>query len=167
MKFGQVKHAYIKIEKGKNTTTKPKEINGLTIKTIQESEKYQYLGQEENIAYEGTINKERVSKEDLSRVKKIWSSELPAFNKTITHYAFATPVLTPRIGTIQEIKDIDIRTRNILLVTGNFHPSSDVDRLYTGQNIGGRGLRSCQRLFTSRIIVLKQHLHCNKERNQI
>ena len=69
--------------------------------------------------------------------------------------------------TIQEIKDTDIRTRKILSVTGNFHPNSDVDRLYIGLNIGGRGLRSCQRLFESRIIALKQHLHRNKERNQI
>ena len=172
MKFGQDKCAYIKIEKGKNTTTAPIEINDLTTKPIREGKSYGYLGQDENIAQEGTINKERVSKEYLSpRVKKIWSSELSASNKTIAHNAFATPVITPTIGildwTIQEIKDIDIRTRKILSVTGNFRPSSDVDRLYTGQNIGGRGLRSCQRLFTSRIIVLKQHLHCNKERNQI
>ena len=82
------------------------------------------------------------------------------------HNAFADLVITPTIGildwTIQEIKDIDTRTRNILSVTGNFHPNSDVDRLYIGRNIGGRGLRSCQRLFESRIIALKQHLHRNK-----
>ena len=153
MKFGQDKCAYIKIEKGKNTTTTPIEINGLTIKPIQEGESYRYLGQDEYIAYEGTINKERVSKEYPSRVKKIWSSELSAFNKTIAHNAFATPIITSVIGildwTIQEIKDIDIRTRKMLSVTGNFHPNSDVDRLYIGRNTGGRGLKSCQRLFES------------------
>ena len=52
MKFGQDKCAYIKIQKGKNTTTTPIEINGLTIKPIQEGESYRYLGQDENIAYE-------------------------------------------------------------------------------------------------------------------
>ena len=40
MTFGQDKCAYIKIEKGKNTTTTPIEINGLTIKPIQEGESY-------------------------------------------------------------------------------------------------------------------------------
>ena len=136
MKFGQDRCAYIKIEKGKNTTTTPIEINGLTNKPIQEGESYRYLGQDENIAYEGTINKERVSKEYLSRVKKIWSSELSAFNKTIAHNAFTNPVITPTTGildwTIQEIKDTGIGTRKILSVTGNFHPNSDVDRLYIG-----------------------------------
>ena len=162
MKFGQDKCAYIKTEKGKNTTTTPIEINGLTIKPIQEGESYRYLGQDKNIAYKGTINKDRVSKEYLSWVNKIWSSELSAFNKTIAHNAFATPVITPTIGildwTIQEIKDIDIRTRKILSVTKNFNPNSDVDRLYIGWITGG-GLRSCQCLFESQIIALKQHLH--------
>ena len=115
MKFGQDKCAYIKIEKEKNTTTTPIEINGLTIKPIQEGKSYRYLGQDENVAYEGTINKEKVSKEYPSRVKKLWSSELSAFYKTIAHNAFATPVITLMIGildwTIQEIKDTDIRTR--------------------------------------------------------
>ena len=171
MKFGQEKCAYIKIEKGKNTTTSAIEINGLKIKPIQEGESYRYLGQEENVAYEGTINKERVTNEYLSRVKKIWSSELSAYNKTIARNSFATPVITPTIGildwTIQEIKDIDIKTRKILSVTGNFHPNSDIDRLYIGRNLGGRGLRSCQSFFESRIIALKHHLHQNKDRNQI
>ena len=49
MKFGQDKYAYIKIEKEKNTTTTPIEINGLTINPIQEGESYRYLGQDENI----------------------------------------------------------------------------------------------------------------------
>ena len=94
-----------------------------------------------------------------------------AFNKTIAHNVFATPVIIPTIGIldciIQEIKDADIRTRKMLSVTENFHPNSDVDRLYIGRNIGGGDLRSCQRLFQSRIIALKQHLHRNKEKKQI
>ena len=49
MKFGQDKCAYIKIEKGRNTTKTPIEINGLTIKPIQEGESY--LDQDENVAY--------------------------------------------------------------------------------------------------------------------
>ena len=66
MKFGQDKCAYIKTEKGKNTTTTSIEINGLMIKPIQKGDSYRYLGQDENVAYEGTINKERISKEYLS-----------------------------------------------------------------------------------------------------
>ena len=47
---------------------------------------------------------------------------------------FAVPLLEPRYGildwTIQEIKNIDIRRRKVLSMTGNFHINSDVDCLY-------------------------------------
>lgn len=66
MKFSQDKCAYIKIEKGNNTTTTPTEMNGLKIKLIQDEESYRYLRQDENVAYDGPINKESVSKEYLS-----------------------------------------------------------------------------------------------------
>ena len=103
-----------------------------------------------NLHTKEQLTKKGFSKEYLSRVKKIWSSELSAFNKTIAHNAFAAPVIRLTIGILdwatQEIKDIDIRTRKNLSVAGNFHPNSDVDRLYIGQNIGGGDLRSCQSL---------------------
>ena len=63
MRFGQNKCAYSKIQKGKNTATAPIEINDLTVKPTQEGDSYPYLGQDGNVAYEGTINKEMVSKE--------------------------------------------------------------------------------------------------------
>ena len=56
----------------------------LMIKPIQEGEGYRYLGQDENVAYEGTINKERVSNGYLSRGENTSSCELSAFNKTCT-----------------------------------------------------------------------------------
>ena len=32
--------------------------------------------------------------------------------------------------TIEEIKEIDVRTRKLLTTAGNFHPNGDVDKLY-------------------------------------
>ena len=44
-------------------------------------------------------------------MKKIWTSELSAYNKNIAYNAFAVPVLIPTFGildwTIQKIKHID------------------------------------------------------------
>ena len=71
MKFGHGKYTYIKIEKRKYTTTVLIEEKGLKIKAIQEGKSYIHLGQDENVAYDRPINKEKVSKEYLSRVKKI------------------------------------------------------------------------------------------------
>lgn len=62
----QGKCNYIDNRKSKNTTTILIELNDLKINPIQEGESSRFLGQEENIAYDGPISKERVSKDYLS-----------------------------------------------------------------------------------------------------
>ena len=75
----------------------------------------------------GPLNKARVTAEYKKRVRKVWSSQLSAYN------VFALPVLTPTFGiicwTIQEIQNLDIITRKTLNMTGNFHRISHIDRL--------------------------------------
>ena len=87
----------------------------------------------------------------------------------IVHNAFAVPILIPTIGvldwTIGEIKGIDVKTRKILTLTRNFHPNSDVDRLYMQKSLGGSGLRQVQSSYESRIITIRQHLINNLHRN--
>ena len=104
-------------------------------------------------------------------MRKIWSSELSDFNKVIAHNSFAVPVITPTIGiidwTIDGIRQVDINKRNLLTLTGSFHPNSDVDRIYISRTKGGRGLRSIRTLYESRIISLRQHLLRNANRNEI
>ena len=107
MNFGQDKCAHLVIEKGQiKHNGQHLEMNGVKIQQVDEGECYKYLGQDENISYVGTVNKERVCKEYFTRVRKIWKSKLSAFNKSITHM-FAVPVLKPTYGildwTIQEI----------------------------------------------------------------
>ena len=48
--------------------------------------------------FDGPVNKERVTKEYFTRVRKIWTSELSAYNKVIAHNSYALPVLVPTIG---------------------------------------------------------------------
>ena len=51
-------------------------MSNLFIKLIKDSDTYKYLGIDESISYAGAVNKERVTKEYYTRVKKIWKSEL-------------------------------------------------------------------------------------------
>ena len=136
MKFGQSKCSYMVVERGKIT---------VTINPMKEGDSYKYLGKDENLGYVGPVNKKRVTNEYYKRVKKIWKSELSAYNKHVAHNAFAVPVLIPTFGllnwTINEIEQIDIKTRKILCMTGNFHRNSDIDRLYLKRKNGGRGLK--------------------------
>ena len=168
MEFGQDKCAYLSIIKGKIVDAKsPLIMNGLVINPVENGQCYKYLGQDENISYVWTVNKSRVQKEYFKRLKKVWSSELSVFNKTIAHNAIALPVPTPIFGildwTVEDIKAIDIKTRKILSLTGNFNINSDVDKLYSTRKLNGRGLiKPVQEAFDSRIVSLRQHLtHCH------
>ena len=67
--------------------------------------------------------------------------------------------------TIQEIENLDIITRKILNMTGNFHRNSDIDRLYLPRKMGGRGLKSIKLAYECRIISIRQHLLNSTHRN--
>ena len=73
-------------------------INSLTIKPIKEGSNYKYLGIDENISYNGPINKERVTNKYIYCIRKIWNSQLSDFNKAVAHNAFAVPTLTSTVG---------------------------------------------------------------------
>ena len=171
MKFGESKCAYLKIEKGLiKQSAQNLEINNVCIKPIKEGESYKYLGQGENLGYVGSLNKKRVTTEYKKRVRKIWSSELSAYNKHLAHNTFALPVLTPTFGildwTIREIENLDITARKILNMTENLNRNSDIDRLYVPRRNGGRGLKNIKTLYESRIISISQYLKLNRKRNK-
>ena len=168
MSFGEDKCGYICIEHGKRKSQeKSIVINGVNIKELEEGESYRYLGKDEAIGYEGKLNKERVTKEYYRRVKCIWSSELNAKNRSIAHNCFALPVLIPTISILEwklsEIEGVDIRTRKILGMTGNFHRNSDKHRLYAKRAEGGRGLKSFEESYIMRIVSLKRHIVKNQK----
>ena len=159
MEFGQAKCSYMVIKRGKLVNTIDKlEMNNLALSPLGANDVYKYLGLDEAITYSGPLNKDRVTKEYLQRVRKIWSSELSSINKSIAHNSFAVTVLIPTFGllpwTIQELEAIDIQTRKILSLTGNFHVNGDVDRLYMSRAEGGRGLKAVFTAFQVRIISL-------------
>ena len=84
---------------------------------------------------------------------------------------FAIPVLTNTVGiidwTIEEIKEIDVRTRKQLMTTGNFHPNRDVDKLYLPRLQGDRGLKMVARVFENRVVAVAQYLMINSSRSNI
>ena len=80
-------------------------MDGLKISELQDTDSYKYLGADEDVAYWGTLNKDRVVKECIKRIRKIWKSELSAQNKVIAHNSFAVPILTPTFGILDWNKD--------------------------------------------------------------
>ncbi len=78
-------------------------------------------------------------------------------------------ILTSTFGllnwSLQELSEMDVRTRKLLRVTGNFNINGDVDRLYFPRKEGGRGLKSVLTSYETRIVTLKQHLLQRKKFN--
>ena len=170
MIFGKSKCTFPAIDKEKIVESHEVIVmNGVTIKPLKDGDSYKYLGQDENIGYVGPLNKACVTAEYKKHARKIWSSELSAYNKHIAHNVFTLPVLTPTFGiicwTIQEIENLDIITRKILNMTGNFHRNSDIDRLYLPRKMGGRGLKSIKLAYECCIISIHQHLLNSTHRN--
>ena len=84
---------------------------------------------------------------------------------------FAIPVLKPTYGildwTIQEMRNIDIITRKVLSMAGNFQINSDVDCLYIPRSEGGTGLKARQTAYACGIVSLNHYLTRNKDKNQL
>ena len=74
MNFGGDKCSYFPIEKGTTVKSGPTDTNQLKMQPIDERYCYRYRGIDENISYNGMLNKEKVTKEYLNRVRKFWSS---------------------------------------------------------------------------------------------
>ena len=73
MKFEESKSAYLTIERGKQKyTTEILEINGTKIQPIKEDMTYKCLGVDENVSYNGSLNKDRIRSEYFKRIRKIW-----------------------------------------------------------------------------------------------
>ena len=103
-------------------------------KTNTEGGSYKYLVIDQNISYVGLVNKTAVTKEYNTKVKRIWNSTISSVNKILAHNLFVVPVSTTAIGiliwTVDEIKEIDIKTSKQLTMSRNFHPNRDIDKLY-------------------------------------
>ena len=140
MKMGKGKCAYINIEKGKKVSLgKTFKMHETEMTELTEGENYTYLRQDEDVGYNDSLNKERVASEYFKRVRKIWKSELYSHHKINAHNTFAIPVIIPTFGILQwtkeEIEKIVVKTRKILCLNGTFHVNSDVDRLYSPQEL--------------------------------
>ena len=60
--------------------------------------------------------------------------------------------------TKKEINDLNIATREIIMMTNGFHQASDIDHLYVDRKKGGRGLRSTEDMYGIRMVGLMEHL---------
>ena len=116
------------------------------ISALPYGEAYRYLGILESDDFHHETMKDALTTRYKYRVKKILSSYLSG--KHIIHAIniFAVPLLCYSAGlikwTLQELQQLDVKTRKLLSIYHAFSVNSDVDRLYVPCPMGGRGLLS-------------------------
>ena len=97
--------------------------------------------------------------------------ELNARNKITAIGALAVPVLRYSFGIInwriEEIKQIDRKTRKMLTMYKMHHPKADTDRLYVKRKEGGRGLVHLEAAYKAEIINIAEYLNTKYKRRPI
>jgi hypothetical protein len=138
--------------------------------TIEQGKTYRYLGIEESEGIQHQQMKERLKQEYIRRLRMIPKSELNARNKITAIGALAVPVLRYSFGIInwriEEIKQIDRKTRNMLTMYKMHHPKADIDRLYVKRKEGGRGLVQIEAAYKAEIINIAEYINTNYKEDQ-
>ena len=123
-----------------------------TIKHINE-DGYKYLGILEFDSVKEKEMKEAFATEYFRRVKLVLKSKLNGKNKINALNTWAISLMRYGAGIlnwrVNELDQVDRKTRKILTINREFHPKSDIDRLYVSRKKGGRGLISCKNCIAS------------------
>jgi hypothetical protein len=122
-----------------------------------------YLGNEEIEGIQHQQMKDRLKQEYNTRLGMVLKTEPNARNKITAIGALAVPVLKYNFGTInwrlEEIKQIDRKTRKKLTMYEMHHPKADIDRLYVKRKEGGRALVQVEVACKTEIINIAEYLN--------
>ena len=142
MSFGQDKCAVLEMRRGRQFG-----ISGIELPDDQhigeiEEEGYKYLGILQLDQILNTKMKDKITSEYIRRVKKLCRSKLNGGNLIDGTNIWAVGVVRYSAGivdwTLEEIANMDRRTRKILTMNGCLHTRSNVARLYLPRKEGGR-----------------------------
>ena len=114
------------------------------VKSLQDEETYKYLGVLENDKIKSKEMRDILRRGSFRRIKKILRSKLNAGNLIQAINSWAVPLIRCEAGIIEwridQLKDIDRKTRKLVKMHRSMHPHSDVDCLYW------TGLKECRDL---------------------
>ena len=147
MEFGIKKCGILVMKRGKAKSTEGIETipSGDTIKEI-EKEGYKYLGILEFDYVEVNDMIRNFQREYFRRARLVMRSRLNGRNKIRALKTWAISLLRYGAGILNWCKNVldemDRKTRKIMTINEEFHPKSDIDRLYVPRSKGGRGLHN-------------------------
>ena len=149
MEFGKEKCVMLVMKSGKRHMTDGIELpNRDKVRTLEENETYKYLGILEADTIKQVQMKDTIRKEYLRRTRKLLETKLSSRNLIKGLNTWAVPLVRysgPFLKwTREELKQMDQRTRKLMIMHKALHPRDDVDRLYVSRKEGGRGLASIE-----------------------
>lgn len=150
MEFGIDKCALVHLKGGRCGDSGDAEqlVDGSILKHLDAGESYTYLGVQQRHIQEVACVKDALRRKYQHRLRQIWSSELSGKNKVCATNMLAVPVLLYSFGairwTVDELRQIDTKTRKMMHLHRSLHPRSSVPRIYLPRHQGGRGLLSLE-----------------------
>jgi hypothetical protein len=117
-----------------------------------------YLGAEESHNKEHRDEKEDVKKEYVRKLRLILNKELSAKkNEMQAVGTLATSALSYRVGITnwhhEDIQKLDRKTRKMLTIHGQHHPTADTDRLHFPRKEAGRGMMQWEGAYTTEVKI--------------
>ena len=147
MEFGIEKCAMLVMKSGKSHLTDGMELsNQDKIRMLGEKETHKYLSILKADTIKQVEMKEKIQKEYLRRTRKLLKIKLSSRNLIKGINTWAVPLvryLGPFLKwTREELKQMDQRTRKLMIMHKALHPREVVERLYVSRKEEGRGLAS-------------------------
>ena len=168
MSFGLDKCNKITIKKGKLTNTGDIEINEESIKELNNSESYVYLGITERDKIFKKDMKIELKNEYFKRLRKILNTELNSSNLISAINTYAIPAISYGFQildwSITELEEIDRDTRTKLKKQKILNINSNNDRIYLPRKQGGRGLLNITDQYKKAIINMCVYLDRTEQR---
>jgi hypothetical protein len=144
--------------------------NNRKIQELGQGKTYKYLGIEEGEGLQHQQMKDRLKQEYNGRLRMILKSEPNARNKNTAIGALAVPVLRYSFGIInwrlEELKQIDRKSRKTLTMYKMHHPKAYIDRLYVKRKEGGRGVVQVEAAYKTEINNTAEYLNTKYKGDQ-
>ena len=132
--------------------------SGNTLPSVQYGDTYKYLGIAQLFGVDLHQTKEKIRKEYLGRIRRVWQHQQPNRNHNSWCVGLFRYFFGPVRWTKSKLIQLDWRTRNILVQNKCHHRGAAVERLYLPRSEGGRGLQSLLQTWEREVVSAMAYL---------
>ena len=171
MQFGLSKCAVAHVRAGRLAAGQSLKLqSGNTIPSVQYGETYRYLGIAQLFGVNLRQTKEKIRKEYLGRICKVWGGNTNSRTRARNHNTWCVGLFRYFFGAVLwtrlELIQLDRKTRNVMAQNKCHHRGAAVERLYLPRAKGGRGLQNLLQTWEREVVSATAYL-CQSEDPQV